>query len=69
MRVTEADIDWQKSSFSGNGPGNDCVEVATVGGSIRMREGDEAHVVVPATPAALAALLGRVKDAAFHVYT
>ncbi|AZQ72401.1 DUF397 domain-containing protein [Streptomyces luteoverticillatus] len=22
---------WQKSSFSGNGPGNECVEVAAVG--------------------------------------
>lgn len=53
---------WQKSSFSGNGPGNDCVEVrADDDGLIGLRESDEPGVVVAATPVVFRALLRMVK--------
>jgi hypothetical protein len=52
---------WQKSSFSGNGPGNDCVEVAAGDTRIRVREGDDPHVVLAPTPRAFGALLRHVK--------
>ncbi|MFI0239735.1 DUF397 domain-containing protein [Streptomyces sp. NPDC016845] len=32
---------WQKSSFSGGGIGNDCVELASLDGAIRIRESNE----------------------------
>lgn len=61
MRMSEAETDWQKSSFSGTGPGNDCMELAGAGGGIRMRESDDAGVVVAAGPTVLAGLLRHVK--------
>lgn len=53
---------WQKSSFSGNGPDNDCVEIAAVGDAIAMRESDAPGVVLTATPRALSCLLQGVKE-------
>ncbi|MEV4442271.1 DUF397 domain-containing protein [Streptomyces sp. NPDC049577] len=49
---------WRKSSFSGTGPDNNCVELAApVAGAIRVRESDAPGVVLTATPRALDALI------------
>ncbi|MFD4758453.1 DUF397 domain-containing protein [Streptomyces sp. NPDC058439] len=53
---------WQKSSFSGGGDGNDCVELASAGDRIRLREGDDPGTELVVTSDQLARLLGRVKD-------
>ncbi|MGJ5826265.1 DUF397 domain-containing protein [Streptomyces ossamyceticus] len=56
-----ADLNWQKSSFSG-GPESNCLYLATApDGTIRLRESDEPHVLLGTEPKALAALLGHVK--------
>ncbi|MEV4436197.1 DUF397 domain-containing protein [Streptomyces sp. NPDC049585] len=52
---------WQKASFSGNGPGNDCVEVAATGTAIALRESDDPEVVITTAPATLAALVRAAK--------
>ncbi|MFJ5721734.1 DUF397 domain-containing protein [Streptomyces sp. NPDC093149] len=54
-------INWQKSSFSGGGDGNSCVELAAHNGLIRLRESDEPGTELAVTPDQLARLLGRVK--------
>ncbi|MEI5103369.1 DUF397 domain-containing protein [Streptomyces sp. PmtG] len=57
--------DWQKSSFSGGGEGNDCVELAaTEGRLIHLRESDAPGVELTTTPTALAHLVGALKAAA-----
>jgi uncharacterized protein DUF397 len=53
---------WQKSTFSGSGPDNDCVEVAAGDTRIRLRESDDPHTVLAPTGRAFAALLRHVKD-------
>lgn len=55
--------DWQKSTFSGGGDGDHCVEVATSGRAVLVREGDEPRVSVAATPPALAAFIRHNKRA------
>ncbi len=57
-----AQIDWQKSSFSGGGDGNNCVELAAADGMMWLREGDVPGDVIAVTPAALRALLRTVKS-------
>ncbi|WP_190024864.1 DUF397 domain-containing protein [Streptomyces hiroshimensis] len=47
---------WQKSSFSGSGPDNSCVEVAAIGGLVRVRESDEPGTVITVPPASLRTL-------------
>ncbi|MFF2116060.1 DUF397 domain-containing protein [Kitasatospora sp. NPDC058184] len=47
--------EWRKSSFSGNG--NECVEVRKAVGLVELRESDEGHLILRATPTAFAALL------------
>ncbi|MFE0133724.1 DUF397 domain-containing protein [Streptomyces sp. NPDC059037] len=52
---------WQKSSFSGGGDGNNCVELASTSNHIHLRESDDpATELIPAT-AALAHLLRALK--------
>lgn len=59
-------INWQKSSFSGGGDGNDCVEVAaSLDGGIRLRESDAPGTVLSTTPARLASLIREVKAGSF----
>ncbi|ADI10349.1 hypothetical protein SBI_07229 [Streptomyces bingchenggensis BCW-1] len=63
-----SDIQWQKSSYSADGPGNNCVELARTPDSILLRESDEPHAVITTTPAALRALTHAVKAGRFdHV--
>ncbi|MEV7136943.1 DUF397 domain-containing protein [Streptomyces tauricus] len=48
---------WQKSSFSGGGDGNACVELATEAHTIRLRESDDPSTELVTTPTPLAHLL------------
>nr|WP_030547604.1 DUF397 domain-containing protein [Streptomyces albus] len=58
-------IRWQKSSFSGGGDGNHCLELAESGEAIGMRESDDPGVVVTTTPGSLRALIRGIKEAEF----
>ncbi|MGJ5827327.1 DUF397 domain-containing protein [Streptomyces ossamyceticus] len=56
--------DWQKSSFSGFGDGNDCVELAADPDgirAIRLRESDSPATHLRTTPTPLAGLLLHIK--------
>jgi hypothetical protein len=52
----------QKSSFSGGGDGNACVELATTPGTIHLRESDTPATHLTTTPAPLAQLLHGIKS-------
>nr|WP_262703511.1 DUF397 domain-containing protein [Streptomyces sp. NEAU-383] len=59
---------WRKSSFSGTGPDNNCVELAataTDSGGIRLREGDAPQTVLATTPRPLAAFIQAAKAGEF----
>ncbi|WP_030376851.1 MULTISPECIES: DUF397 domain-containing protein [unclassified Streptomyces] len=48
---------WQKSSFSGPGDGNECVEVAHADASLLLRESDEPRRVLVVGAGALGGLV------------
>ncbi|WP_406476879.1 DUF397 domain-containing protein [Streptomyces sp. NBC_01615] len=52
---------WQKSSFSGGGDGDACIELASTPDTIHLRESDipATHITTAHTP--LAALLHHIK--------
>ncbi|MEV0113475.1 DUF397 domain-containing protein [Streptomyces sp. NPDC050844] len=52
---------WQKSSFSGSGDGNACVEVAATGPHLHLRESDDPTTQLTPAPAVLAHLLRTIK--------
>jgi hypothetical protein len=52
-------IHWQKSSFS-NDEGS-CVELATIDGTLALRESDDPDEVVTTTPPRLRALLRHIR--------
>ncbi|MCX4665672.1 DUF397 domain-containing protein [Streptomyces sp. NBC_01381] len=52
---------WQKSSFSGSGDGNACVEVAATGPHLHLRESNDPTTELTPAPAALAHLLRAIK--------
>ncbi|MFJ8436850.1 DUF397 domain-containing protein [Kitasatospora sp. NPDC094019] len=54
-----SELDWQKSSFSGDQA--NCVEVRAGDGLVELRESDDGDVVLHTTPAAFAGLLRAVK--------
>lgn len=56
---------WQKSSYSGQGEGDACVEVASLGDDIALRESDDPERVVITTPAKLGSLLAGIKAGQF----
>ncbi|MGO4422728.1 DUF397 domain-containing protein [Streptomyces sp. NPDC000941] len=58
-------INWQKSSYSGQGEGDACVEVASMGDDIALRESDDPDRVVITTPAKLGSLLAGIKSGEF----
>ncbi|MFE6744920.1 DUF397 domain-containing protein [Kitasatospora purpeofusca] len=60
-------LDWQKSSYSGDAA--DCVEVASEGELIRIRESDDPAVIVTTTKAKLAAWLQGAKAGEFDHFT
>ncbi|MET7854461.1 DUF397 domain-containing protein [Streptomyces avermitilis] len=53
-------LKWQKSSFSGGGNGNECVELAHGNSTLLLRESDDPSRILPLTRGSLAALLGRI---------
>jgi len=58
-----APVNWQKSSFSGGGEGNDCLELAATGAhSIHLRESDTPTTHITTAPVPLAHLLHGIKS-------
>ncbi|WP_262064083.1 DUF397 domain-containing protein [Streptomyces sp. STR69] len=55
---------WQKSSFSGSGDGNNCIELATTPTTLHLRESDTPAAALTTTPTALAALLHGIRSGA-----
>ncbi|WP_372408489.1 DUF397 domain-containing protein [Streptomyces luteireticuli] len=39
-------ISWQKSSYSGGGPDNSCIELAQFGGGVALRESSEPKMLI-----------------------
>jgi hypothetical protein len=54
-------IHWQKSSFSGGGPDNDCVEVGASRTAVHIRESDHPDAVLTTTRPRLRAFILAVK--------
>jgi hypothetical protein len=50
-------IKWQKSSFSGGGDGDDCVQLARAEDETLLRESDDPVRILLLAPGALAAFL------------
>lgn len=57
-------IQWQKSSFSTEAPGN-CLEVAVQGDEILLRESDNPEIVIRTTRDNLRAFLAGAKASEF----
>jgi hypothetical protein len=60
-------VRWQKSSFSGIEPDNNCLELAGFPHGPALREGDDPAVVLSSTPARLAALLAAVRTGSLRI--
>ena len=60
------EINWQKSTFSGGGDGDDCVEFAATPTTIRLRESDSPAIELATTPAPLTHLLQAIQTGALH---
>ncbi len=58
-------IKWRKSSFSAEADGNACLELASYGGVVLIRESDEPGSVIEAAPAQLRAFLAGMKAGEF----
>ncbi|MEU3038504.1 MULTISPECIES: DUF397 domain-containing protein [Streptomyces] len=54
--------EWQKSSFSGGGDGDDCVELGHSGTGMLLREGDEPGLILAVSPASLAQLIRHLRS-------
>ncbi|MET7679243.1 DUF397 domain-containing protein [Streptomyces sp. NPDC005423] len=52
---------WQKSSFSGGGEGNACVELAATPATLHLRESDTPATTLTTTAPALAHLLQAIR--------
>ncbi|MEV6593571.1 DUF397 domain-containing protein [Streptomyces acidicola] len=53
---------WQKSSFSGGGDSDDCMELATRHHTRLLRESDKPGTVIATTGTGLAALIRHLRD-------
>jgi hypothetical protein len=62
--IVPSPLHWQKSTFSGGGSGDDCVELATTSGGIHVRESDAPEAVLTTAPAPLRALITALKTGA-----
>ncbi|MEU5704309.1 DUF397 domain-containing protein [Streptomyces aurantiacus] len=58
------DLHWQKSSFSGGGDDEDCLEISATPTTLHLRESDTPAAILSPTPTALNALLTAVKRVA-----
>lgn len=54
---------WQKSSFSGSGDGNACLELASTPTTVHLRESDTPDTFLTTTPAAVGHLLAGIREA------
>ncbi|MFF8485781.1 DUF397 domain-containing protein [Streptomyces antibioticus] len=54
-------LPWQRSTFSGGGEGNTCVELAASPTTLHLRESDTPGTVLTTTPSALANLLEGIR--------
>ncbi|MFI7504131.1 DUF397 domain-containing protein [Streptomyces sp. NPDC049687] len=52
---------WRKSSFSGGGDGDNCLELASTPGTLHLRESDTPATVLTTTPTTLAHLLAGIR--------
>ncbi|MFE7034856.1 DUF397 domain-containing protein [Streptomyces sp. NPDC057621] len=52
---------WQKSTYSGGGEGNTCVEIAVSPGTVHLRESDSPTTELCTSMGPLAHLIRRVK--------
>ncbi|MGD3112323.1 DUF397 domain-containing protein [Streptomyces sp. YGL11-2] len=59
------ELNWQKSSFSGGGNPEECIELAPHDDAILMRESDAPDVVVTTTRSKLQAFIQGVKAGEF----
>jgi Domain of unknown function (DUF397). len=56
--------DWQKSSYSGPGDGDSCVELASTPATLHLRESDDPATVLSITPASVGHLLKAIRTGA-----
>jgi len=64
--VAGCDVSWQKSSFSGSGQDNNCVELAvSTDDRIHLRESDDPTLILTTTPARLSAFIRAIKSGDF----
>ncbi|MCD9143920.1 DUF397 domain-containing protein [Streptomyces albireticuli] len=54
-------VAWQKSTYSADTAGNECVEVGFAHGTLALRESDEPGVVITTTPGSLRTLIRLLK--------
>jgi hypothetical protein len=59
-------LHWQKSTFSGGGEGDTCVELATSPTHIHLRESDTPTTTLTTTPTALTQLLKGIRTGALR---
>ncbi|MFI5795109.1 DUF397 domain-containing protein [Streptomyces sp. NPDC051677] len=52
---------WRKSSYSGEGDGNDCVELASTPTTLHLRESDDPTTVLTTTHTPLTHLLHAIR--------
>lgn len=55
---------WQKSTFSGGGSGDNCIELASTSAGIHVRESDAPDAILTTAPAPLRALIAALKTGA-----
>ena len=58
-------LTWQKSSFSGGGEENACVELATSPAGVHLRESDDPGELLTTAPGPLGAFLHAAKAGEF----
>jgi hypothetical protein len=58
-----ADGGWQKSSFSGGGDSDDCLEIAACPDTVYLRESDEPAAAITTARPQLAALITHLRTA------
>ncbi|MET8944645.1 DUF397 domain-containing protein [Streptomyces sp. NPDC004542] len=55
-------VHWQKSSYSGGGDGNNCLELAALHDSLLVRESEEPATALKTSRPPIAALIGHLRD-------
>ncbi|WP_455352648.1 DUF397 domain-containing protein [Streptomyces sp. SYSU K217416] len=57
-------LQWQKSSYSGGGSGEDCVELGASRAGVHLRESEAPGTALTTTPRAVRALIAAIKAGA-----